>query len=242
MRSRLLRFGSVWLKSNRPRKAGVRANLPLELLAERRRIIAEIVLAEFVLPLRRALGVLPFPTKPRPAGVWLLQVLPEAGRPAAGWGAIFRARLRQPGELQAEHPQSLARRVVIGLRVRLRRPQSVVELAGTSVELVGHGEVENRLRSFLDGADGRDAALAHHGRGHVGRGMQAVRRHCRGIELACEIERKHDLGELALSIGARAAVTARQHAINEVDRVLAERRGVHDEPACRASKAAAEPW
>jgi len=71
------------LKSNRPRKAGVRANLPLELLAERRRVIAEIVLAEFVLALRRALGVLPSPTKPRPAGVWLLQVLPEAGRPAA---------------------------------------------------------------------------------------------------------------------------------------------------------------
>ena len=32
-----LRFGSVWLKMNRLRKAGVRADLPLELLAERRR-------------------------------------------------------------------------------------------------------------------------------------------------------------------------------------------------------------
>src|SRR5262249_61511592 len=40
--------------------------------------------------------------------------------------------------------------------------------------------------------------------------------------------RKHDLRELALSIGARAAVTARQHDIIEVDRVLAERRDVHD--------------
>src|SRR4029077_11201791 len=59
-------------------------------------------------------------------------------------------------------------------------------------------------------------------------GMQAVRRRCRGLELACEIERKHDLGELALSIGARAAVTAREHDIIEVDRVLAERRDVHD--------------
>jgi hypothetical protein len=58
--------------------------------------------------------------------------------------------------------------------------------------------------------------------------MQAVRRHYLGIQLACEIERKHDLGELALSIGARAAVTARQHDIIEVDRVLAERRDVHD--------------
>src|SRR5262249_56050650 len=39
---------------------------------------------------------------------------------------------------------------------------------------------------------------------------------------------KHDLGELALSIGARAAVAARQHDIIEVDRMLAERRNVHD--------------
>src|SRR5215471_18097900 len=108
------------------------------------------------------------------------------------------ADLSQGGELQAKQPQLLARRDVIGLRVRLRRLQSVVELPGTSIELVRHREVENRLRSFLDGADRRDAALAHHGRGHVGRGMQTVRRRRRGIELACEIERKHDLGELAL--------------------------------------------
>src|SRR5262249_14373732 len=70
---RRLHFGSVWLKSNGLRKAGVRADLPLELLAERRRVIAEIVLAEIVLAEivltpRRALGVLPSPTKPRPAG------------------------------------------------------------------------------------------------------------------------------------------------------------------------------
>src|SRR5712692_10252787 len=32
------------------------------------------------------LGLLPPPTKPRPAGVWSLINLPEAGKPAAGWG------------------------------------------------------------------------------------------------------------------------------------------------------------
>src|SRR5262249_60251862 len=58
--------------------------------------------------------------------------------------------------------------------------------------------------------------------------MQAVRRHRGGMELAGEIERKHDLRELALRIGARAAVTAREHDIIEVDRVLAERSDVHD--------------
>src|SRR5262245_24315922 len=34
----------------------------------------------------RGLGLLPRPTKPRPAGVWSLFDLPEAGKPAAGWG------------------------------------------------------------------------------------------------------------------------------------------------------------
>src|SRR5262245_58933294 len=33
-------------------------------------------------------GVLPPPTKPRPAGVWSLRHLPEAGKPAAGWGRV----------------------------------------------------------------------------------------------------------------------------------------------------------
>src|SRR5258707_3546695 len=103
-----------------------------------------------------------------------------------------------------------------------------VAMAGTSVELVRHGKVQNCFRSLADGADRRDAALPHHGRRHVGSRMQAVRRYWLGIELACEVERKHDLGELALGIGARAAVTARQHEIIEVNRVLAQRRDVHD--------------
>jgi hypothetical protein len=47
-------------------------------------------------------------------------------------------------------------------------------------------------------------------------------------QLAFEIERKNDLGELTLGIGAPARVTARQHDIVEVDQVLAERRDVHD--------------
>jgi len=118
--------------------------------------------------------------------------------------------------------------MVVGLLVRRRRPQSVVDLAGTSVEVVRNGEIEDRFRSLLDGADGRDTALLHHRRRHVGSGMQADRCDCRGIEFECKIEREHDLGKLAFSIGARAAVTAGQHNIVEVDRMLAERRDVHD--------------
>src|SRR5262249_20534746 len=33
-------------------------------------------------------GLLPFPTKPRLVGVWSLLNLPEAGKPAAGWGGV----------------------------------------------------------------------------------------------------------------------------------------------------------
>jgi hypothetical protein len=36
------------------------------------------------------LGLLPPPTKPRHAGVWSLKNLPEAGKPAAGWGRVGR--------------------------------------------------------------------------------------------------------------------------------------------------------
>src|SRR5215813_14052480 len=43
---------------------------------------------------RSTLGLLPPPTKPRPAGVWSLKNLPEAGKPAAGWGRGGEARCR----------------------------------------------------------------------------------------------------------------------------------------------------
>src|SRR6516164_10281027 len=34
------------------------------------------------------LGLLPPPTEPRPAGVRSILILPEAGKPAAGWGRV----------------------------------------------------------------------------------------------------------------------------------------------------------
>src|SRR5215469_10707309 len=43
---------------------------------------------------RSTLGLLPPPTKPQPAGVWSLKNLPEAGKPAAGWGRGGEARCR----------------------------------------------------------------------------------------------------------------------------------------------------
>jgi hypothetical protein len=40
-------------------------------------------------------------------------------------------------------------------RVCFRRPQSVVELAGTSVEFVRHGEVQNRFAATISGSNSR---------------------------------------------------------------------------------------
>jgi hypothetical protein len=51
--------------------------------------------------------------------------------------------------------------------------------------------------------------------------MQAIRRNRRGIELACEIERQHDLRELALGIGPPAGITGCEHNIIKIDRLLA---------------------
>ena len=58
--------------------------------------------------------------------------------------------------------------------------------------------------------------------------MQAIRRNRRGIELACEIEREHDLRELALGISPPAGITACEHNIVKIDRLLAERGDVHN--------------
>src|SRR5258707_1629026 len=43
------------------------------------------------------LGLRPPPPKPRPAGVWALLNLPEAGKPAAGWGRVGSASGGEPG-------------------------------------------------------------------------------------------------------------------------------------------------
>ena len=52
-------------------------------------------------------------------------------------------------------------------------------------------------------------------------------------EFPGQIDREHDLRELALRIGAAAAVALRDHHVVEIDRVLAERSDV-DDPRRRA--------
>src|SRR5262249_57886873 len=89
-------------------------------------------------------------------------------------------------------------------------------------------KVEDRFCSFLDGADRCDTALPNHRGGHISSWMQAIHCRRRGIELACKIEREHDLREFALGISPPAGITACEHNIIKIDWLLAERGDVHN--------------
>ncbi len=58
--------------------------------------------------------------------------------------------------------------------------------------------------------------------------MQRIDRDAAAVKPLGEIDGKHDLGKLALAIGARAAVAVRQHHVGKVDRLLSERGDVDD--------------
>jgi len=84
-------------------------------------------------------------------------------------------------------------------------------------------EIEDCLGALFHSADRRDTGAAHHRCIHVGRGMQTGRRDSGTGELLGQIECEHDLRELALAVGACAAVAARQHHVSEIDCLLAGR-------------------
>src|SRR5947209_20087208 len=84
-------------------------------------------------------------------------------------------------------------------------------------------EIENGLGTGVDGVDGSDPRLMDHGRVHIGRGMERVDGDAAALERSGEVDREHDLRELALTIGAVAAVIPGDHEIVECDRLLAER-------------------
>ena len=58
--------------------------------------------------------------------------------------------------------------------------------------------------------------------------VKAVDRQLGGIELGGEVDREHDLRELAAAIGIAGVVAAFEHHVREVDRRFAERRHVDD--------------
>ena len=61
---------------------------------------------------------------------------------------------------------------------------------------------------------------------HVSCGVKTGDRDAGTLEHSPEIDRKHDLGQLALTIGSGPAVAAGQHYVAEVDRLLSGRRDV----------------
>jgi hypothetical protein len=62
--------------------------------------------------------------------------------------------------------------------------------------------------------------------------MKTVDRDLRGGHPAGQFDAGHDLGELALAVGAGAGVVAFEHEVIEVDRVLADRGDVDDAGRC----------
>ena len=136
--------------------------------------------------------------------------------------------LDSPVSLRLSAQRRLTRVGVIGLRMCAGLAQSVEVEPASPFERRRYREIEDRLGALFHGADRRDAGAAHHRRVHVGRRMQAGRRDPGAGELFSEIEGEHDLRELALAVGARAAVAARQHHVIEIDRLLAGRRHIDD--------------
>ncbi len=142
-----------------------------------------------------------------------------------GISDCFQARA---GELAAEDAKLLTRGRVTGLGIGAGRALPVVIEAGVSFEVGTHSQVENGVGALIDRAHRSDAGLAHHGSVHVGRGVQAVDGNAGISQFLGEIESEHDLRQLALAIGAHAAIAACQHDIGEVDGLLTDGGNVDD--------------
>ena len=52
--------------------------------------------------------------------------------------------------------------------------------------------------------------------------MQRIYGDAFAFELLCEVDRERDLGELALAVGAYAAVFSRERNVGEIERLLSE--------------------
>jgi hypothetical protein len=66
--------------------------------------------------------------------------------------------------------------------------------------------------------------------------VHAVDRDLGGVQPGGEFETRHDLGEFAPTVGAHTTVIALDHAVVEVDRVLAERGDIDDAGRRRATR------
>src|SRR5262245_50022439 len=92
----------------------------------------------------------------------------------------------------------------------------------------GCGKIEDCPCAFVDRTQWPHPRPPHHAGVHVSCRVKAGDRDAGTLERSPEVYREHDLSQLALTISSRPAVTAGQHYVAEVDRLLSGRRDVHD--------------
>src|SRR6202161_4120946 len=142
---------------------------------------------------------------------------------------VGRARQRsgKAYEIEAQRAQASAGVLVVGLAVgaQFLHAAEIKPASARKRRLID--ELQDRRAALLHGADRLDAAQANHRRVHVSRWMQAIDRDVLSRELLGESEGEQNLRQLALTIGAHAAIAASEHHVREVDRLLARRRKVN---------------
>src|SRR5436190_1959693 len=109
---------------------------------------------------------------------------------------------------------------------------SVVETSSDPGEFGVGDEAAGGGYAVLEGVDATADFTEDDLGWHVGGGMEAVDRDGVCGEPSGEFEAGHDLGELALAVGAYSVVVALQHQIVEVDRMLADGGDVDDPSRC----------
>src|SRR5436305_617156 len=118
-------------------------------------------------------------------------------------------RRRRATAPSALSKQAAGRVGVVGLGVGPGLALAVVVAAGDASERGMRDQAQRGLDALLERGDGAAPRRQHHLGGHVGRGVQAVRGNAvAGVALG-EVERVHDLLELALAVGLDAVVATR---------------------------------
>src|SRR6266581_2987996 len=130
------------------------------------------------------------------------------GRLATG-GLVFRV----VDELEAAPPQLGAGARVVGLRVRGGLARPVEEPARGAGERRIADEPLGRVHAVVEAVDVMPDLGEHHLGRHVRGRMQAVDGDGGGRYATGQLEARHDLGELALAVGAHAAVPVLDHQV-----------------------------
>src|SRR6266542_2777798 len=135
---------------------------------------------------------------------------------------------REVREAQTERPQTPARGGVIGLGVGSIGLFPIEIDTRLPFEAWRSGDMEDGVSSLLNAAQRFDAALDDHLGVHESRRVQTIGRDARPFERFGEVEGEHHQRELALTVGAKTVVAAREHHVGEIDPLLPGRGHVDD--------------